>query len=479
MAIEDIYKSRVKKLETIRETGINPYPVKAKRTHTIEEILNSFGSFLKVKTKLVLAGRIRSIRKHGGSTFIHFEDSTGKIQAYFGRDKVGKKNYNCFLNNFDIGDIVEIRGSLFKTKKGEKTIKVFRFRMLSKSLLPLPEKWHGLTDTEERFRKRYLDLIMNPKVRENFLLRSKITREIRSFLSDKNFLEVETPILQPIPGGALAKPFKTHLNALNFDLYLRVSPELYLKKLLVGGFEKIYEIGRCFRNEGMDKYHNPDFTMMELYWAYQDRDGLMRFVERFLKEIIKKTKKNLFISYGNKEIDFKSSWKRITFRDLIKKNCGLDIEKSSNKQLLKKLSDLGQKVDKNDPREILLDEIYKKACRPNILQPTFVIDHPLEMAVLAKSKESDQNYADRFQLIAGGMELINGFSELNDPIVQEKRFQYSKISLERRDKDFLEALKYAMPPAAGLGMGIDRLAALLTDSYSLREIILFPTMRPK
>lgn len=320
---------------------------------------------------------------------------------------------------------------------------------------------------------------MNPKVRENFLLRSKITREIRSFLSDKNFLEVETPILQPIPGGALAKPFKTHLNALNFDLYLRVSPELYLKKLLVGGFEKIYEIGRCFRNEGMDKYHNPDFTMMELYWAYQDRDGLMRFVERFLKEIIKKTKKNLFISYGNKEIDFKSSWKRITFRDLIKKNCGLDIEKSSNKQLLKKLSDLGQKVDKNDPREILLDEIYKKACRPNILQPTFVIDHPLEMAVLAKSKESDQNYADRFQLIAGGMELINGFSELNDPIVQEKRFQYSKISLERRDKDFLEALKYAMPPAAGLGMGIDRLAALLTDSYSLREIILFPTMRPK
>jgi len=479
MAIEDIYKSRVKKLETIRETGINPYPVKAKRTHTVEETLNSFSSFLKIKTKLVLAGRIRSIRKHGGSTFIHFEDSTGKIQAYLGRDKVGKENYDYFLDNFDIGDIVEIRGSLFKTKKGEKTIKVSKIRMLSKSLLPLPEKWHGLTDTEERFRKRYLDLIMNPEVRKNFILRSNIIKEIRNFLSDENFLEVETPVLQPIPGGALAKPFKTHLNALNFDLYLRVSPELYLKKLLVGGFEKIYEIGRCFRNEGMDKYHNPDFTMIELYWAYQDRDGLMKFVEMFLKEIIKKTKKNLCIPYEGREINFKGSWEIITFRDLIKKNCGFDIEKSSNQQLLKKLFDLGQKVDRNDPREILLDELYKKTCRPNILQPTFVVDHPLEMAVLAKSKEGDQNYADRFQLVIGGIELINGFSELNDPIVQEKRFQYSKISLERRDKSFLEALEYAMPPAAGLGMGIDRLAALLTDSHSLREIILFPTMRPK
>ena len=479
MAIEDIYKSRVKKLETIRETGINPYPVKAKRTHTVEETLNSFSSFLKIKTKLVLAGRIRSIRKHGGSTFIHFEDSTGKIQAYLGRDKVGKENYDYFLDNFDIGDIVEIRGSLFKTKKGEKTIKVSKIRMLSKSLLPLPEKWHGLTDTEERFRKRYLDLIMNPEVRKNFILRSNIIKEIRNFLSDENFLEVETPVLQPIPGGALAKPFKTHLNALNFDLYLRVSPELYLKKLLVGGFEKIYEIGRCFRNEGMDKYHNPDFTMIELYWAYQDRDGLMKFVEMFLKEIIKKTKKNLCIPYEGREINFKGSWEIITFRDLIKKNCGFDIEKSSNQQLLKKLFDLGQKVDRNDPREILLDELYKKTCRPNILQPTFVVDHPLEMAVLAKSKEGDQKYADRFQLVIGGIELINGFSELNDPIVQEKRFQYSKISLERRDKSFLEALEYAMPPAAGLGMGIDRLAALLTDSHSLREIILFPTMRPK
>ena len=479
MAIENIYKSRLKKLETLRKTGINPYPIKTKRTHTIEEVLSSFGLFSKGKIKLALVGRIKSVRKHGGSTFIHFEDSTGKMQAYFGRDKIGKKNYDYFLNNFDIGDIIEIKGSLFKTKKGEKTINISKFKMLSKSLLPLPEKWHGLTDTEERFRKRYLDLIMNPEVRKNFVLRSNIIKEIRNFLSNENFLEVETPILQPIPGGALAKPFKTHLNALNFDLYLRVSPELYLKKLLVGGFEKIYEIGRCFRNEGMDKYHNPDFTMMELYWAYQDKDGLIKFIEKFLKEIIKKTKKNLCISYEGKEIDFKGSWKIITFKDLIKKNCGLDIEKSSNQQLLKKLFDLGQKVDKNDPREILLDELYKKTCRPNILQPTFVVDHPVEMAILAKSKEDNQNYADRFQLIVGGIELINGFSELNNPIIQEKRFQYSKISLERRDKSFIEALEYSMPPAAGLGMGIDRLAALLTDSHSLREIIFFPTMRPK
>ncbi|RLC34947.1 MAG: lysine--tRNA ligase [Candidatus Nealsonbacteria bacterium] len=438
MAISNIKKARMKKLERIRKAGFDPYPIKTKRTHSIEEALASFDRFCRARTKLFLVGRIISLREHGGSTFFHFEDGTGKMQAYLKKDKVGPKDYKFFLENFDIGDFVELSGKLFKTKRGEETLEVGRFRILAKSLLPLPEKWHGLQDVEERFRKRYLDLIMNSEVREKFRLRSRIVEEIRNILDDQGFLEVETPVLQPIPGGALAKPFKTHLNALNLDLYLRVSPELYLKRLLVGGFEKVYEIGRCFRNEGMDKHHNPDFTMLEFYWAYQDRDGLMKFVEKIMIDLVKRIKGTDQITYEGKKISFKTPWKRVKFSKV-------DFEKDKAK----------------------------------MIQPTFVVDHPAKLAILAKAKKEDKKTADRFQLIVGGIELINGFSELNDPIEQEKRFKTAKIETERKDKDFLEALQYGMPPAAGLGMGIDRLVALLTDSHSLRESILFPTMRPR
>ncbi|MEK7167427.1 MAG: amino acid--tRNA ligase-related protein, partial [Patescibacteria group bacterium] len=317
-----------------------------------------------------------------------------------------------------------------------------------KSLLPLPEKWHGLQDIEERFRKRYLDLIMNPDVKEKFKLRSKIVAELRNILSGNGFLEVETPILQQIPGGALAKPFKTHLNALKLDLYLRVAPELYLKRLLVGGFEKIYEIGRCFRNEGMDAYHNPDFTMLELYWAYQNRDGLMEFIEQFMAELVKRTKGTNKITFQGEEIDFKTPWPRVKFKDLVGKTKGTN-----------------------------LDELFKEKVR-EIVQPTFIVDHPVGMASLAKAKEEDAKYADRFQVVAGGVELFNGFSELNDPLEQAKRFK-SKLSQDRMDQDFIDALEYGMPPAAGLGMGIDRLIILLTNSHSLRDAILFPTMKPQ
>ncbi|MDP3990878.1 MAG: amino acid--tRNA ligase-related protein, partial [Candidatus Nealsonbacteria bacterium] len=310
-------------------------------------------------------------------------------------------------------------------------------------------------------------------------MRSRIIREMRNILAQEDFMEVETPILQLIPGGALAKPFKTHLNALKIDLYLRVSPELYLKRLLVGGFEKIYEIGRCFRNEGMDAYHNPDFTMIELYWAYQNRDGLMEFVEKIMVDLVQKTKGTSQISHQGEDIDFKAPWQRIKFKDLIKKYCQIDIEKASQTTLRKKLAAVGVKVEKNADKCKLIDELYKKMCQPKLIQPTFMIDHPIEMAVLAKAKEENAKYADRFQLIVGGVELINGFSELNNPLEQKKRFEGKKIAPERKDKDFLEALEYAMPPAAGLGMGIDRLVVLLTDSHSLREVILFPTMRPK
>lgn len=450
MSIFNIRKNRLKKLQAIREVGLNPYPIRSMRTHSIGELLVNFEKLEKIGKEIIAVGRIRSIRVHGGLTFLHFEDWSGKIQAYFKRDELGPKSYNFFLDNFDVGDFIEINGILFKTKTGEKTIKVSKFRMLAKSLLPLPEKWYGLKDVEERFRKRYLDLIMNEEVKKKFLMRTLIVKELRNFLNKNNFLEVETPILQLLPGGALARPFKTYLNALKLDLYLRVAPELYLKRLLVGGFEKIYEIGRCFRNEGIDAYHNPDFTMLELYWTYQDRDGLMKFVENLFKNLLEKIKNTLQITYQGQKINFKTPWKKVKFNDLVP----------------------------SETKKEKRDEIFKEACK-KIIQPTFVIDHPVEMSVLAKAKEEDPTKAERFQLIVAGIELINGFSELNDPIEQRKRFELTKLAPERKDEDFLEALEYGMPPAAGLGLGIDRLVALLTDSHSLREIILFPTMRPR
>lgn len=479
MAISDIKKNRLKKLAAIKSAGYDPYPAKSNRTHTVEDILLNFERLFREQTPIILVGRIISIREHGGSTFINFTDGTGKIQGYFREDKLGKNNYKFFLDNFDIGDIAEIGGALFITKRGEKTIEASNYKMLAKALLPLPEKWHGLQDVEERFRKRYLDLIMNPEVKENFIMRSKIVEELRNAFNAAGFMEVETPILQPIPGGALAKPFKTHLNALNLDLFLRVAPELYLKRLLVGGFEKIYEIGRCFRNEGMDKYHNPDFTMLELYWAYQNRDGLMDFVENIFQELIQKTKGATKILYQGHEIDFKKPWKKMSFAVLLKEYADIDIDKASDMQLRIKAKELKIKIGKNIERCKLMDEIYKETCRPKIINPTFMIDHPVEMAILSKPKADDPKKADRFQLIVGGIEMVNGFAELNDPIEQEKRFKQAKIETERKDKDFIEALQYGMPPAAGLGMGIDRLVALLTDSHSLRDIILFPTMRPR
>jgi len=479
MALKEIRKNRIKKLEQLRKAGKNPYPIKVKRSSSISEVLQNFESLLSGKKKITLTGRIMSIREHGGSTFLHFEDSTGRFQAYCKRDKLGEKEYQFFLENFDIGDFIEIRGTLFTTKKGEKTIEAKDVKMLAKSLLPLPEKWHGLKDVEERFRKRYLDFLMNREVRYKLELRSKIITELRNILNKEGFMEVETPILQPLPGGALAKPFKTHLNALNMDLYLRISPELYLKRLLVGGFEKIYEIGRCFRNEGIDWSHNPDFTMLELYWAYQDRDGLMVFTEKTLRELILKIKGNLKFSWQDKEIDFKPRWPRQSFRDLVKKYANVDVEKASDEELKKKIKEFEIKMAKEADRTALLDELYKKTVLAKIIQPTFVIDHPVEMAILAKAKEEASRYADRFQLVVAGMELVNGFSELNDPIEQRLRFEKSRIAPERKDEDFLEALEYGMPPAAGLGMGIDRLAMLLTDSHSVREVIAFPTMRPR
>ncbi len=444
--IEDIIKERLKKKEGLEKLGRNVYPSKTKRTHQIAEALESFVALAKQKKGISIAGRVMGLRIQGGVGFADVRDGSGaKIQVVLKKDTLA--DFNVLKNGLDIGDFLEISGPLFKTQRGEKSIEAKNARIIVKSLRPLPSVWHGLKDVEERFRKRYLDLILNAEVKEQLVGRSKITEYIRNFLTKEGFLEVETPILQPIPGGANARPFVTHHNALDVDFYLRVAPELYLKRLLVGGFEKIFEIGRNFRNEGIDRDHNPEFTALELYWAYQDYEGLMKFTEKLLKKFVP------------------GKWKKITFAEIFKKTAGRDWKTAS-------------------PRE--LEEIYKKEVRPKIVEPTFVIDYPESIMALAKLKEGDSTLTESFQVIVGGVEIVKGFSELNDPITQrvqmerqEKEHRAGNPEASRLDEDFLEALEYGMPPSAGLGLGIDRLAALVAKSHSVKEIIAFPTLRPK
>ena len=484
--IDELRKTRLKKLEAIKRAGFSAYPEKTKRTHKITQSLQDFNTISRSKEEVILVGRVKSFREHGGSTFLDIEDESGKIQVFLKKDRLGEKSYQFFLKNFDIGDFIEVRGILFKTKKGEKTIEAADFKMLAKSLLPLPEKWHGLKDIEERFRKRYLDLIFNPEVKKKFEVRSKIIREIRDFLEKEGFLEVETPILQPVYGGATAKPFKTHLNALALDLYLRIAPEIYLKKLLVGGFEKVYEIGRVFRNEGMDRSHNPDYTIFEFYWAYADYKDLMKLTERMFEGLLKKVFGKLEIEYERKKINFNIPWPRIEFTQLLKKYTKINLDEINVEVLKREAKKLDINIEKGEGKPEIADKIFKKYCQPKIWQPTFIIHHPLGAKPLAKSLEDNPSKLANFQLIVAGWELVNAFSELNNPIEQRKRFEEQEKSFregleeaQRTDEDFLTALEYGMPPAAGFGLGIDRLVALLTDSHSLREVILFPTMRPK
>ncbi|MCK4355375.1 lysine--tRNA ligase [Candidatus Parcubacteria bacterium] len=495
MAEQNLRKIRIQKLEAIQRAGINPYPGTVKRTHTITEALKDFAKLSKTETLVILTGRIRSLREHGGSCFLHFQDGTNQIQAYFKKNRLGEKSYQFFLDNFDIGDFIEIRGILFKTKRGEKTIEAGDYKMLAKSLLPLPEKWHGLQDVEERYRKRYLDLLFNPDVKEKFILRSKTTKEIRNFLEKKGFLEVETPILQPIYGGAKAKPFKTHLNALNMDLYLRIAPELYLKRLVIGGFDKVFEIGRLFRNEGMDKSHNPEYTSLEFYWAYADYKDMMKMVEEMFKSILKNVFKRTTIEYEGRKIDFKTPWQRIEFSALVKKHTKIDLREINDKALAQKAKKLGIDIPKGAGKPEIADEIYKKLCRPKIWNPCFVINHPLGSFPLAKELDqkthivngiSNERKLANFQMVIAGWEMALGFSELNDPLEQRKRFEEQEKlrkkgfeEAQRIDKDFLEALEYGMPPVAGIGMGIDRLVAVLSNSHALREAMLFPMMKQK
>ncbi len=478
--LDEIIKERIKKLKKLEKLGIDAYPEKTKRQFSISQALDNFSSWSKNKKKIVLAGRILGIREHGGAVFADIMDQNNKIQLLFKKNELGEEKLKFFQDFFDLGDFIQTQGILFTTKKGEKTLLVKDFIILSKSLRPLPKTWYGLEDAEERFRRRYLDLIENENVKERFILRSKIIRAIREFLDKKDFLEVETPILQPLYGGANANPFVSYLEALKMKIYLRIAPELYLKRLVVGGLENIYEIGKCFRNEGMDREHNPEFTILELYSAYKSREEAMSLVEELSKSLARQFKKEC----PESKIFLTKTWPKIGYEDFLKEEINLNF-KNTQEQWLEKAKSMKIKINKNDSKEKIAEAIFKKL-RSKLITPTFIIDHPTAISPLAKKKQDDVEKTSRFQLIAAGSELINGFSELNDPRDQKERF-LDQVKMRKKgdseahplDIDYIEALEYGLPPTAGLGIGIDRLITVFTKAPSLKEVIFFPFMKPK
>jgi lysyl-tRNA synthetase, class II len=444
----DLIKSREDKRKKLEDVGVETYPAKSERNYLVSKILNVYKEFIAGGEELRLAGRLLALRGHGAIIFADLVDESGKIQLFFKKDNLA--NSFKLIELLDVGDFIQVRGKLFITKAGEITLEVLDFKLLTKSMRPLPEKWHGLTDVETRYRERYVDLIVNPEVKELFYKRSKIIQALRNFLSEKGFLEVDTPTLQTVAGGAVAKPFITHYNAYNRDVFLRIAPELYLKRLIVGGFEKVFEFARCFRNEGVDATHNPEFTNLEFYWAYTDYQKLMDFTEELMGNLVKEVFGKTEIEINGNRVDFSKKFPRITFDKIT--------------------------AGKNT------DEAFRVAVRKT-LDPTFVIDHPVEISPLAK-KKNDKS-VERFQLILGGLEIINAFSELNDPLDQEERFLEQSKKRETGDEeaheydaDFVKALEYGMPPTAGWGMGVDRVVMLLTGSKTLREILFFPFMKP-
>lgn len=481
--MDEIRKIKIDKIQNLKKAGINPFPADSSRTHRISDVLSEFDKLSEKKETLILAGRIIAVRAHGGSLFFNIDDG-GRIQGFLKENIVGKENYEQFTEFIDIGDFVEIKGFLFKTKKEEKTIEVQEYRLLTKALLPLPEKWHGLQDIEERLRRRYLDLIMDPSEREMFISKSRFWQSIRKFLINEGGLEVETPVLERIPGGADAEPFATHLNALNMDLYLRISLELNLKRLIVGGYDKVFEIGRIFRNEGIDREHLQDYTQMEMYWAYCDYEKLMPVLKNMYQTVIQETLGSLKHEYQGQQIDWSGEWPKVSYYEIFKKHTGLDLSSISEKELKNYGSENDIDVGKHLGRGRLIDVIFKKKVRPNLVQPCFLVLPPVDIEPLAKRWHKDQNRVERFQIVAGGSELGKGFSELNDPLDQKARFEeQTKLreagdkEAQRMDTDFVEALEYGMPPTAGFGMS-ERLFSFLMNR-PVRETVFFPLMRPK
>ena len=484
---EEIRNTRLEKLEKIRKSGMDPYPSRSMRDYTLSEAVAKFPSISKGGKGVTLSGRVMSIRPHGSLVFFDVNDGTGSFQGLIKKDDVRKEDYDLFLETVDMADFIEIEGSLFLTKRDEKTMQVKSWRMLAKALRQLPEKWHGLQDVEEKFRRRYLDLLANNKVKERFLFRSRLITEIRRHLDGLGFIEVETPILQSLAGGANAFPFVTHHNALDIDLYLRIAPELYLKKLLIGGFAKVYEIGRNFRNEGIDVTHNPEFTMLEYYEAYSDAEKQMAFAESFLGILVEKFFSSKTLDCGGIKIDFGKPFVRIQYYDLLERTIKLNgIADSSRETIRKAANDHGLSLSEDFSKEKMLDEIFKRLCRPKLIQPTFVTDYPVGALPLAKRSIKDKNLVEAFQVYTGGFELVKAFSELNDPLDQRSRFVTQDKEKDRGDREaqstdeeFIEALEYGMPPAGGVGIGIDRLVMLLTDTHNIREVIFFPTLKPR
>ncbi len=480
---EHLYMTQLEKLKRLRENGINPYShTQYARTHTLSELRERFDELQGQAVRV--AGRIMMLRHHGRISFASLQDASGRLQLMAREDQLGKERYLHFVD-LDVGDIIGAHGILTKSRTGEISVDISEFTLLAKALRPMPEKWHGVKNVETRYRYRYLDLIANPSSRDVFIKRAQIIRAIREFMDERGFIEVETPMMHPIPGGALARPFMTHHNALDMDLYLRIAPELYLKRLIVGGFEKVYEIGRNFRNEGISPRHNPEFTMMEVYWAYVDYEAIMRLTEELIHYVSERVLGTSKITYQGSEIDLSPPWARKNLFDAILEHTGVDFTTIRTDDEARAVADeLGLEVLPTDDRGRIIDEVLKKRVAPNLIQPTFLIGYPVEISPLAKRSQQDPSLTERFQAFIGGLEIANAFSELNDPIEQRERFEEQMRRREAGDEeahqmdwDFVRALEYGMPPTGGLGVGIDRLVMLLTDSPSIRDVILFPLLR--
>ncbi|MGI5911230.1 MAG: lysine--tRNA ligase [Syntrophomonadaceae bacterium] len=482
--INELIKIRREKLEELRATGIDPYGQRFERNTTAQAIIDGFPDNEGQTVKI--AGRIISKRRHGKAGFANLLDISGKIQLYFRQNDLGEQKYE-YYKKLDLGDILGIEGEVFRTQKGEISIHVKDLVYLAKSLHPLPEKWHGLKDVELRYRQRYVDLIVNPEVKQVFIKRSRIIREIRNYLDERGFLEVETPMMQPIAGGAAARPFVTHHNALDMDLYLRIAPELYLKRLIVGGLEKVYEINRNFRNEGISTRHNPEFTMLELYEAYADFEVMMELTENMISTVINQVNGSMQVEMEGQVINFTPPWQRISMLEAIEKYTGINFNSiTSDEEARLAVHSLNLEIDEKSSRGELINEVFEAFVEDKLIQPTFIYGHPVEISPLAKKNTVNPNYTDRFEVFIMQREIANAFSELNDPIDQKERFlkQVEKRAggdgeAHMMDEDYINALEYGMPPAGGLGIGIDRLVMLITASPSIRDVILFPTLRLK
>ncbi|MFH5884982.1 lysine--tRNA ligase [Halalkalibaculum sp. DA3122] len=504
--VSEQHEIRLEKLDQLRAMDVDPYPYEFDVTHTSRQILENpklmrqDGQDEEELERVSIAGRIMTRRIMGKSTFFNLQDSAGEIQVYIRRDDVGKENYNTVFKKLtDIGDIVGIKGFVFETGTGETTVHAEEFVLLSKALRPIPipkevetdegktKVYDAFTDKEQRYRQRYLDLIVNPEVRETFRKRTEMVQAMRTIMNERGYLEVETPILQPIYGGATARPFETHHNALDMKLYLRIANELYLKRLIVGGYDGVYEFSKDFRNEGLSRFHNPEFTQVELYVAYKDYHWMMDFTEELLEKVAIELHGSTKVTVGGNEVDFKRPWPRIPMLEAIEEATGYDLYQKELNELQEIAEELNIELEEGTGKGKIIDEIFGEFVEPNLIQPTFITDYPVEMSPLAKKHRTKEGLVERFECICNGKEIANAFTELNDPVDQRQRFeeqlrlraQGDEEAIEELDEDFLRALEYGMPPTAGLGIGIDRLAMIMTDSDSIRDVLFFPQMKPE